>query len=182
MFTQSQIQETVAGYLVNLFAAPEEDRDHKLITRVYVLSITAAHFAPTDSLVRYHLALSSVLMGKHEDATVHYREALELDPNDADIHADYALHLLRTDETDLAENHVNQAIRLKPEDGRYLYARGLVNSRLGENKKALDDFVNAEKILCSPHNENERTYLRWTQGSLRKRGDPRFSSRGFKHG
>src|SRR5439155_14608961 len=99
-----------------------------------------------DSLVRAHSAMAQMLMQydwNWSGAEKELKRAIELDPNSADAHADYAsyLHLfLRGDE---AQKELNLAQELDPEHNRFggynIERNGLEQERRSVDEKASQD-------------------------------------------
>jgi serine/threonine-protein kinase len=88
-----------------------------------------------------------------------FQRALELDPNSADVHGIYALHLWGHQRIDEALLHIKRAVELDPHSqalrvdlGKILYSAGQRDQALEQYRKALDlnpNYGNAYKLLAS---------------------------------
>ena len=88
-----------------------------------------------------------------------FQRALELDPNSADVHGIYALHLWGHQRIDEALFHIKRAVELDPHSqalrvdlGKILYSAGQRDQAMEQYRKALDlnpNYGNAYKLLAS---------------------------------
>lgn len=118
-----------------------------------------------DTLGDAHAALA-LTTADWSDRGREFQLAVELDPNSADVHANYALMLwggLRIDEALL---HIKRAVELDPfsqalrvDLGKILYSAGQREQAMEEYRKALDlnpNYGNAYKLLASYYLAEER--------------------------
>jgi len=112
-----------------------------------VLALSAAEgLNGTDKASAFSIAgLSAYYNGEKNCSEEHYKKALEIDPNNADAHNNYAILLIDLDRKNEAEEHYKKALEIKPDygDAHYNYANLLVdlerkNEAEEHYKKALE--------------------------------------------
>jgi len=97
--------------------------------------------SPTEAW--FHLALGAALesLGKWSEADACVREAVRLEPDDAEVHAEAALILLNTPghaSVDYAFELAVTAHKMQPHNKKHLEALGLAHYRVGNWKSAID--------------------------------------------
>lgn len=84
---------------------------------------------PTQLLPVWRGAVIAARQGKSEQADAGFRRALQIDPNNAELHADYGYYLYLEQRWSESEDHLLQAVAAEPEHSRIrnnlalLYAR-----------------------------------------------------------
>src|SRR6185369_529768 len=81
---------------------------------------------PTNSAYRNLAGVSCYHLGNLPEAIIHYREALRLSPQSADIYSNLSLVLLDSGLLEDAEAHCREALRLRPEHPEALLNLGKI--------------------------------------------------------
>ncbi len=84
--------------------------------------------------------------GHHEEAIIEFRQALRLEPNDANTHRELATAYDKLGQHDLAEASYKKAIELKPEDWNGYNKLGIFYHNRGRHKEAAEQFRYVTKL------------------------------------
>ena len=99
-----------------------------------------------DAFLHFNLALSLLRGGKYEEAVLYFSKTIELaGPGElaAKSHAHLGQIYFSRGNYELAADHLNNAVKLVPDNGRYLYNTGIVYLNLRQPEKALEYFNRA---------------------------------------
>jgi tetratricopeptide (TPR) repeat protein len=96
----------------------------------------------------YHLGAQFAKLDRDDEAMAAFRQALELNPDDARAQNDLALLLEKQDRLDEAEQHYREAIRAYPDFGLALSNLGDLLARRGRVDQAIDLYRQA--VLAEP--------------------------------
>ena len=111
------------------------------------------------SSVQYHQrAYEAHQRGEYESAIADYREAIRINPNDANIYYNRGTAKYHLGQYEFAITDFDEAIRINQDDARFYNNRGLANNHLGEYESAIADFNEAIRI-----NPND-VYFRYHRG------------------
>jgi Tfp pilus assembly protein PilF len=95
----------------------------------------------------WRLAVLHDLSDAFEKSEPHYLTALELDPDNANLHCDYGYSLYLQNRWTEAESQLRHSVRLRPDHGHARTNLGLVLARTGRSEEALGEF---RKAGCTP--------------------------------
>ena len=101
---------------------------------------------PNFSYIHYNLGVALYDLNKVEEAMVHYREAIRLDPRYADAHNNLAAALDDQRKFDEAIFHYKKAIRFKPNYPEAYYNLGNTLKNKREVKEAIDRYREAIRL------------------------------------
>lgn len=110
---------------------------------------------PEDAYLTYNLALSYLRQGKPVESIEYFLRAIELSPftQIAVLSHGHLGNIHYANENwDKSEYHFREALRLKPNEAKYLYNLGLLLKRKGQNEEAVSYF---KKALESGSNDPE---------------------------
>lgn len=93
--------------------------------------------------------------GRYEDARAVFAELAERDPSEGYYRTALGAVCLAMDDLDSALPHLNEALRLNPEDNAALVNRGEVQLRLGNILEGARDFARAVEL--DPQNKDPLT-------------------------
>jgi Flp pilus assembly protein TadD len=118
---------------------------------------------------KYHDKLSRLLMerGRNDDALVHIRKSLEINPANPAAHANLASILFERGSLDEARKELDAALRLAPNDAKAWLNRGMIRLSQGDSAGALDDL--AHSIAIAPANAaawSARGMAAWAVGDV----------------
>lgn len=94
----------------------------------------------------YNRGLGLAEKGSYLDASVAFREAVELDPRFAEAHFNLGVAYQRIKANDKALDELREAARLRPDNADYHYAVGGAYFRVERYRHAIDSFERAIKI------------------------------------
>lgn len=94
---------------------------------------------------RIHDGLSKTLMklGRADEALVHIRESLRLNPDNAEMEGNYGYLLFQMGQLAEARRHLDAAVRLAPKDPRAWFNHGSVRRTVGDAAGAVEDYSQA---------------------------------------
>lgn len=98
---------------------------------------------PRNSDALWRLALLHIRQNEFEMATVAFEKAVEIDPQNPTLCADFGYHLYLAGELARAEKYLRNAVRLSPGDQRASNNLGLVLAALGRDEESLAAFLDA---------------------------------------
>jgi type IV pilus assembly protein PilF len=119
-----------------------------LLAQGCVTTTTSSFKADKQAEVKYRVEAATAYLkqGNNEQAIVHLRRALEVEPNDASIHDTLAQVFWKTGEYELCEEHFRRAIALDPKFSRarnnyaaFLYERGDARGAIKELELVVAD-------------------------------------------
>lgn len=117
-------------YAVVLNATGQTEKAEKAMVKVRELGLGEA-----DELIMK--AADAIGQNKIGVAITHYEDALELEPDRAEVYVSYALALMQGDYPADAEEASAKAVELAPEDASAWYARGRILRLRGKKEEAL---------------------------------------------
>jgi tetratricopeptide (TPR) repeat protein len=121
--------------------------DPKFLRRVVALGEKARAKAPKDPNVRVSLASIYHLEGRYQEELDCYREALELSPTNVHFLNNMAWTLCEgLQRPQEAIKYIEEAIRRDGEVAQYLDTRGVIEERLGQVSRAIEDLEKAVKV------------------------------------
>ena len=85
-------------------------------------------------------------IGKTEEAVVHFREALKIDPDDSMVQTDLGAKLAMQGQGEEALVHFQEALKLDPRNTLAMVNMGIVLAKQGRTEEALEYFQNALRI------------------------------------
>jgi len=129
-------------YSVVLNALGETEKAEKALVKIKELGISEV-----DELVMK--AADAVGQNKFGVAITHYEDALELEPERAELYVSYALALMQGDYPDDAEEAANKAVELTPDDASAWYAQGRILRLRGKKQEALKSLKKALELQGS---------------------------------
>jgi tetratricopeptide (TPR) repeat protein len=107
--------------------------------KTYDLALQAVQLNPDDYLAHWVLGRLYSYMGKHAQSLAEFGRALCINPNDADVLADFADFLVYCGRAEEALKHCQRAIRLNPNcPDWYWWNLGFTYFHLGRYKEALE--------------------------------------------
>jgi Flp pilus assembly protein TadD len=98
---------------------------------------------PTAMLPSWRLGVLSARMGKTEQADASFRRALALDPQNAELQADYAYFLYLGHRWAEAEEHLQAALRKEPQNARLHNNLALLLAQTERRAEAVAEFTRA---------------------------------------
>jgi tetratricopeptide (TPR) repeat protein len=125
---------------------------------------------PRDWPVLYDLGFSYYQLGKFHEAESYLHEAIAVDTSNADEHKFAGLTLAKLGRSDLAEQHLKTAARLKPSATGYHMALAQFYEEQGRHKEAIREFE--AELTLSPDNKDIKQHieeLKRTSGSVASR-------------
>lgn len=136
----------VASLMANLLA--ESQQTEKAI-EVYDEAILRA---PEDAVHHYNKGLSLLRTSRNDEAILHFAKALEFGEGRVRVlsHSHLAQIYFTRGNFELARHHLEQAVLLSPDDGKYLYNLGVVQLRMNQKRDAVSSF---ERALQAGSNE-----------------------------
>jgi tetratricopeptide (TPR) repeat protein len=129
-------------YSVVLNALGETEKAEKALVKIKDLGISEA-----DELVMK--AADAIGQSKFALAITHYEDALELEPDRAELYVSYALALMHGDYPADAEEAANKAVELTPDDASAWYAQGRILRLRGKKSEALSSLKKALELQGS---------------------------------
>lgn len=126
-------------YSVILNALGETEKAEKAVAKTKELGLSDA-----DELIMK--AADAIGQNKFGLAITHYEDALELDPNRPEVYISYALALMHGDYPSDAEETVNKAVEMAPDDASAWYARGRILRLRGKKNDALESLKKALEL------------------------------------
>lgn len=117
-------------YAVLLNALGETEKAEKALVKVRELGLSEA-----DELIMK--AADAIGQNKIGVAITHYEDALELEPDRAEVYVSYALALIQGGYPEDAEEASAKAVELTPDDASSWYARGRILRLRGKKNEAL---------------------------------------------
>ena len=123
-------------YAVILNALGETEKAGNATAKVKELGLSEA-----DELVMK--AADAIGQGKADLAITHYEDALELEPERADLHVSYALVLMQGGYVTDAVEASAKAVALTPQDASAWYARGRILRLSNKKEEALEAYNKA---------------------------------------
>ncbi len=110
------------------------------------LAASAAEMIENDADAHHVAGLACARIGELDQAAVHYRRALALEPDHAEAHNDLGAVLERQGKLEEAAAHHQEALRLDPGSARVHYNLGVVYRRGGDLNRASAEFERALQI------------------------------------
>lgn len=107
----------------------------------HTLKVTA-----NNSIIENNLGATLARQGKDDDAAVHYKRALEINPRYADAHHNLAALLARQEKDQEAMVHFVEALRAKPNSAETHNDLGALLTKHGRIQEAILHFVEAIRI------------------------------------
>jgi Flp pilus assembly protein TadD len=98
---------------------------------------------PHNSDALWRLALLHIRQNEFEMATAAFENAIEVDPQNPALCADFGYHLYLAGDPERAEKYLRNAVRLTPGDKRACNNLGLVLAALGRDEESLAAFLDA---------------------------------------
>ncbi|MHB9117883.1 MAG: tetratricopeptide repeat protein [Burkholderiales bacterium] len=86
-------------------------------------------------------ALAMAETGGYDQAVADYTDALQINPNDANVYSNRAAIYLLIGKFDKAQADISEALRLEPSDAKALYNQGALYMQEGRNDEALKQFT-----------------------------------------
>jgi tetratricopeptide (TPR) repeat protein len=102
--------------------------------------------ASADVKASFDAGLTLAQQGKHAEAVVEYRKALEKDPDQAYIQANLADSLSKLDKNDEALEAYRKAIALKPDDAAMYTNMGVLLGKMGKGEESQAMFKKAAEL------------------------------------
>ena len=84
--------------------------------------------------------------GKLPEAAFYFARAVQLKPNDAEIHTNYAVTLAGLERREEARQQIDAAVKADPKSSEAHNFRGVVLEREGKGAEALEEFLNAIRL------------------------------------
>lgn len=103
-------------------------------------------FSSQEALQLYYSADSAIQVNNLTEADRLFQEALKLDNTNPFLHARFAYFKLNTSHKDIALNHLNKAIQLKPDESEFWSARASIYALDSLIDKATSDLDKARQI------------------------------------
>lgn len=126
-------------YAVILNSLGESEKAAKALAKVKELGLSEV-----DELIMK--AADAIGQNKFDVAITHYEDALELEPDRAEVYVSYALALLQGDYPADAEEAANKAVELGADDASAWYARGRILRLRGKKRDALESLQKALEL------------------------------------
>jgi len=108
-------------------------------------------------LIHNNLGVTLAKQGKDQEAAIHYRKALEINPRYTDAHYNLAALLVRQRKAQEAIDHFNEALKIKPNRVDVHNDLGVILAKQGKIQEAAIHF--AEAIQINPN--YARSYFNW---------------------
>lgn len=112
----------------------------------------ATELEPKNARARYSLALSYHKAGRRDEALEAMTKAAALDPKDHQIQSTLGTLLIRKDPR-RAVSHLEAAVKVKPNDARYLQQLGLAHRKAGDDKQAEKHLIRSAALKPDPVTE-----------------------------
>lgn len=129
-------------YAVILNATGEPEKAAKAMEKVKELGLSE-----TDELIMK--AADAIGQGKFGVAITHYEDALELEPDRAEVYVSYALALMQGDYPSDAEEAAAKAVEMGADDASAWYAQGRILRLRGKKQEALKSLQKALELQGS---------------------------------
>jgi tetratricopeptide (TPR) repeat protein len=108
-------------------------------------------------LIHNNLGVTLKRQGRDQEASVHYRKALEINPRYSDAHYNLAAHLVREGKDQEAIGHFYEALKFKANKVEVYNDLGVTLTKQGRFREAATHF--AEAIQINPN--YAKSYLNW---------------------
>jgi protein O-mannosyl-transferase len=108
-------------------------------------------------LIHNNLGVTLAKQGKDQEAAIHYRKALEINPRYTDAHYNLAVLLVRQGKDQKAIAHFNEALKIKPNSVEVHNDLGVILAKQGKIQEATIQF--AEAIQINPN--YAKSYFNW---------------------
>jgi TolB-like protein/Flp pilus assembly protein TadD len=152
--------------------------------KAHELAIRAERLDPDDYLAHWVLALLYSYLAKHSQGFAEFERALRINPNDANLLADFAEYLVYCGRADEALGHCQRAIRLNPNcPDFYWWNLGFTYfhlGRYGEALQSLDRMTSpdqARRLLAATYAQLGRIDEARSEADEFMNANPRFSIR-----
>jgi len=129
----------------------------------YTLFSHAVAVTENNSNMNYDLAVTLYNQGRLDEAIIHYREALRIEPGNFKAHVNLGIALSEQGQYDEALEHFNIAVRLDPDSHDAHYNLGLallLQGRLNEAAVHLKEAIRIKANWPETHNKLASVYLR----------------------
>ena len=126
-------------YAVILNSLGESEQASKALAKVKDLGLSEV-----DELIMK--AADAIGQNKFGAAITHYEDALELEPDRAEVYVSYALALIQGDYPSDAEEAASKAVELGPGDPSAWYVRGRILRLRGKKREALESLEKALEL------------------------------------
>ena len=137
-------------------AAYEDDKDQKHLEAARKQFEAVIKKQPTNSAAHHRLAVTADLLNNFPLADIHYKTALQLEPDNADIWGDYGYSFLLQRRYDEAEGQLQQAYRRDPRNQTVIKNLATVYSKQGRF-----DLAERELRKIMPDSEVRREVATW---------------------
>jgi protein O-mannosyl-transferase len=130
----------------------DRNRDYRSALSIWEDTVDKA---PGNARAQTNLGLALAECDRLDEAIVHYRIALEINPDFAEAHYDFARALFLSKQTDEAVVHYQAALAIKPDFAEARNNFGLVLRSCGRLDEAIDQFrmaVASKPDLAEAHN------------------------------
>ncbi|MEM7228892.1 MAG: tetratricopeptide repeat protein [Planctomycetota bacterium] len=107
----------------------------------------AARLEPRNYLAQFRHGTSLQMLERFVEAIRAYLRALEVDPDSSDANLSVATCYLRLEQPGNAQSYAERAVQLEPDNGAARVNLGAVYEQVGENAKAIDEYVTALELL-----------------------------------
>jgi tetratricopeptide (TPR) repeat protein len=107
----------------------------------------AHRVAPRNATIENLLGITETQLNHSENAAIHYRNAIRLDPAQASPHRNLGFNLLNAKQYGLAEKELRRASRLDPNDPFAHYYLYLLALATDHDADAVDQASHAEKLI-----------------------------------
>jgi tetratricopeptide (TPR) repeat protein len=137
-----------------------------------VLIVIRSHFVQLDDF-RKHVELGTTarLQGRLDEAVAHYRIALAVQPNNAEVHYDLGRALAEARRFDAAVAEYRQALSIKPDYAEAYYRLGVVLAATGRRAETVAAFRKA--VMLKPDFPEARRQLVWAENWARESNSPK---------
>jgi tetratricopeptide (TPR) repeat protein len=123
----------------------------------------AARTQPDNPALQNIIGLTDTKLGRIEDANLHYRKAIRLNPKLPDPHKNLGFNQMNAKQYEAAENELKTALQLAPTDKFAHYYLGIIYLATDRDRDAVEQLRGQESLL-----ENDAdTWLQFVMAELR---------------
>jgi len=123
----------------------------------------AASQSPQDVIARVNLARADARLGNLQQATEHMQSAIELNPDEADLHVELGDLYFQSSQGAAAATSVNRALELSPRSAKAWAVKGKLSHSAGNLHQALSEYQRSLSYSSTHSAENDETQMMMAQ-------------------